>query len=75
MTDLIREAAERAAHALVGVDFAVKRADLIEAALRETFTGAGLETVKDGFAALPTGPGLGITVDEEALKKYRGATA
>jgi len=43
--------------------------------MRAEIAGAALETVKDGFAALPTGPGLGITVSEEALKKYRGATA
>jgi L-alanine-DL-glutamate epimerase-like enolase superfamily enzyme len=24
----------------------------------------------DGFAALPTGPGLGITVNERVLEKY-----
>ncbi|HSW49221.1 MAG TPA: mandelate racemase/muconate lactonizing enzyme family protein [Bryobacteraceae bacterium] len=41
--------------------------------MRAEIAGAGLETVKDGFAALPTGPGLGVTVDEEALKKYREA--
>jgi galactonate dehydratase len=41
--------------------------------MRAEIAGAGLETVKDGFAALPTGPGLGITVNEEALKKYREA--
>src|SRR5205814_10037674 len=28
-----------------------------------------VEAVKDGFAALPTGPGLGITVNEAALEK------
>ncbi len=43
--------------------------------MRAEIAGAGLEAVKDGFAALPTGPGLGITVNEEAFKKYRGATA
>ncbi|GAA4334403.1 enolase C-terminal domain-like protein [Pigmentiphaga soli] len=26
--------------------------------------------VKDGYADVPTGPGLGITIDENALKKY-----
>ena len=43
--------------------------------MRAEIAGAGLEAVKDGFAALPTGPGLGVTVNEEALKKYREATA
>jgi galactonate dehydratase len=43
--------------------------------MRAEIAGEGLETVKDGFAALPTGPGLGISVDEEALQKYREATA
>ncbi len=41
--------------------------------MRAEIAGAALETVKDGFAALPTGPGLGIAVNEEALKKYREA--
>jgi len=31
-----------------------------------------VEAVKDGFAALPAGPGLGITVNEAALEKYKG---
>ena len=26
--------------------------------------------VKDGYVAPPTGPGLGITVDEKALARY-----
>jgi len=30
-----------------------------------------VETVSNGFAALPAGPGLGITVDEQALEKYK----
>ncbi len=29
------------------------------------------ETARDGYAELPTGPGLGVTVNEEALEKYR----
>lgn len=29
------------------------------------------ETVRDGYAELPAGPGLGITVDETALEKYQ----
>jgi galactonate dehydratase len=38
--------------------------------MRAEITGGSIETVKDGFAALPTGPGLGITVDEQALVKH-----
>ena len=30
-----------------------------------------VEMVKDGFAALPMGPGLGITVNEKALEEYK----
>jgi galactonate dehydratase len=30
-----------------------------------------VESVKDGFAVLPTGPGLGITVSEKALEEYK----
>ena len=29
---------------------------------------------KDGYAILPEGPGLGVQVDEEKLKKYRIAS-
>jgi galactonate dehydratase len=43
--------------------------------MREEIAGAGLATVRDGFAALPRGPGLGITVSEAALDKYRGGEA
>ena len=32
-----------------------------------------VETVREGFAALPAGPGLGITVNEAALEKYKDA--
>jgi len=39
--------------------------------MRAELTGGSLETVKDGFATLPTAPGLGITVHEEALEKYK----
>jgi galactonate dehydratase len=38
--------------------------------MRASITGGSIETVKDGYAALPTGPGLGITVDEDVLVKY-----
>ncbi|MEK7404263.1 MAG: enolase C-terminal domain-like protein [Acidobacteriota bacterium] len=43
--------------------------------MRAELTSQPVELVKDGFAALPTGPGLGITVNEEALKKYGEAVA
>lgn len=32
-----------------------------------------VELVREGFAALPAGPGLGITVNEAALEKYHAA--
>jgi galactonate dehydratase len=38
--------------------------------MRAAIAGASIETVQDGFAALPSGPGLGIAVDESALAKY-----
>jgi galactonate dehydratase len=60
-------------------NFFIQQIPLVQAEedrrMRAELAGAGLETVKDGFAALPTGAGLGISVNEEALKKYRGATA
>ena len=34
-----------------------------------------LENVKDGFAVLPSAPGLGITVDEKALEEYKERAA
>jgi len=43
--------------------------------MRADIAGSSVETVKDGFAALPTGPGLGITVNEKALEKSRGGAA
>ena len=41
--------------------------------MRAEIAGAQIETVRDGFAALPTGPGLGVNVSESALEKYRAA--
>jgi galactonate dehydratase len=41
--------------------------------MRAELAGAALEKIKDGFAALPTAPGLGITVSESALEKYHAA--
>ncbi|MBI1790862.1 MAG: hypothetical protein HYR60_25315 [Acidobacteria bacterium] len=39
--------------------------------MRAAIAGGGVESVKDGFAALLTGPGLGITVQEAALERYK----
>lgn len=38
--------------------------------MRAECTDGSVEVVTDGFAALPTGPGLGITVNERVLEKY-----
>jgi len=40
-----------------------------------TALAGGAETVKDGFMPLPTGPGLGISVNEKALEEYRERVA
>jgi galactonate dehydratase len=42
--------------------------------MRLELTAVPVEIVKDGFAELPIGPGLGITVNERALEKYAEAT-
>ena len=39
--------------------------------MRAELTGRPIETVTDGFAGLPRGPGLGLAVNEEALQKYQ----
>ena len=39
--------------------------------MRAELTGGSIEVVKDGFAALPAGPGLGMTIQEDALEKYK----
>jgi galactonate dehydratase len=39
--------------------------------MREDLAGPSIETVRDGFSELPTGPGLGITINEGALQKYK----
>jgi L-alanine-DL-glutamate epimerase-like enolase superfamily enzyme len=41
--------------------------------MRAQLAGGDLEKVKDGFASLPNGPGLGVTVNEAALEKYHAA--
>jgi L-alanine-DL-glutamate epimerase-like enolase superfamily enzyme len=38
--------------------------------MRLELTTAPLEVVKEGFAELPVGPGLGVTINEPALEKY-----
>jgi galactonate dehydratase len=38
--------------------------------MRRDVVGSDLETAKDGFLALPRGPGLGIRVHDEVLKRY-----
>ena len=39
--------------------------------MRAEIAGPSVEVVKDGYAALPTAAGLGITVNQEALEKYK----
>jgi galactonate dehydratase len=43
--------------------------------MRTELTGTPAETVHDGFAELPVGAGLGITVNEQALDKYKESAA
>lgn len=38
--------------------------------MRAEIAGGAVESVRDGFAALPTAPGLGIQVNEQALQRY-----
>jgi galactonate dehydratase len=40
-------------------------------AMRAALCSPNLESGRDGFLSLPQGPGLGITVNESALEKYR----
>jgi galactonate dehydratase len=42
--------------------------------MRAAVAGA-VEVVRDGFAVLPTAPGLGITLDEKALEEYKERAA
>ena len=39
--------------------------------MRAEITGTSVEVIKEGFATLPVGAGLGITVRQEALEKYK----
>jgi galactonate dehydratase len=41
--------------------------------MRAELVAEPIETVRDGFLSLPTAPGLGITVNESALEKYKEA--
>jgi galactonate dehydratase len=41
--------------------------------MRAAIVSGGLETPRDGFLQIPTGPGLGIQVNELALEKYHAA--
>ena len=38
--------------------------------MRAEIAGAPIEQVREGFAGIPTGPGLGINVNQAALEKY-----
>ncbi|MGI8988028.1 MAG: mandelate racemase/muconate lactonizing enzyme family protein [Bryobacteraceae bacterium] len=46
-----------------------------DARMRAEIAGGFIETVRDGFAALPTAPGLGIAVNEKALEQYKDGEA
>ncbi|MDQ6706430.1 MAG: mandelate racemase/muconate lactonizing enzyme family protein [Acidobacteriota bacterium] len=46
-----------------------------DARMRAELMSAAIETVRDGFAALPTAPGLGITVSEKTLEQYKDGEA
>ena len=41
--------------------------------MRAALAGAEIERVRGGFAAIPSGPGLGIKVNESGLEKYHAA--
>ena len=41
--------------------------------MRAEIAGAPIEQVREGFAGIPTGPGLGINVNQAALEKYHAA--
>ena len=48
-------------------------ADPKDREMRAAIVSGGLETPRDGFLQLPTGPGLGIQVNESALEEYHAA--
>ena len=41
--------------------------------MRSAIVAGGIETPREGFLQVPTGPGLGIQVSESALEKYHAA--
>ena len=43
--------------------------------MRAEIAGAPLEEVREGYAALPVGPGLGVNVNQRALAKYEERAA
>ena len=43
--------------------------------MRVEIAGAPLEEVREGYAALPVGPGLGVNVNQRALAKYEERAA
>jgi galactonate dehydratase len=45
-------------------------ADDRDIAMRRELAGAGIERPQDGFLPLPAGHGLGISLNEDALRKY-----
>jgi galactonate dehydratase len=45
-------------------------ADDRDIAMRETLAGRGLEVPIDGFLELPTAPGLGVTINEDAIASF-----
>jgi len=47
--------------------------DPMDREMRAAIVSGGLEMPRDGFLRLPTGPGLGIQVNESALEKYHAA--
>ncbi len=48
-------------------------ADAKDREMRAAIAPGGIETPRDGFLQVPTGPGLGIQVNEAALEKYHAA--
>jgi galactonate dehydratase len=50
-------------------------ADERDRRMRSELISQPVETVQDGFAALPSGTGLGIEVNESALEKYKETAA
>jgi galactonate dehydratase len=45
-------------------------ADDRDVAMRRELVGADLEKAQDGFLPLPSGHGLGIALNEDAVRKY-----